>query len=227
MKSLITIAGVLTLSLNLSSQTCTPWFPFEKGSEFEYTFYSKKDKQTSKTYYRVNDVSKSGSDYTADISATMEFNKGEAREINFTVSCKDGVYTANLSDFMNPMFQESYGQSEMTITGNALEIPRRLRTGQSLPDANSNIEAQVGPIKMKILMEVTERHVGDKVSVATPVKTFDCFELSSRERIKVPLFDRTYEVKTYLAEGYGQVKSEHYDKKGKLDSYMLLTHFKK
>ncbi|MDH3650271.1 MAG: hypothetical protein OEQ53_11345 [Saprospiraceae bacterium] len=218
--------AVCTFS-GLTGQTCTPWFPFEEGIEFEYTFYSKKDKESSRTYYTVDQVSKSGNNYQADITATMHLRKGEPQVLSFTVSCSNGIYTADLSDFMNPSFKESFGESEITITGSELQIPANLSTGQTLPDAETKMEAQVGPIKMKILMEVTNRKVGNKVSISTPVKSFDCYELTSRERVKVPLFDRTYNVTHYYAAGYGQVKSEYYDKKGNLDSYMLLTAFKK
>ena len=114
---------------------------------------------------------------------------------------------------------------EITVTGEDLEIPKVLKVGQTLPDARTHMEAEMGIINMKMDMEMTNRKVLDKVSVTTPVKTFDTYKVSSDEYVKMPILSRQGQSIYYYAEGYGQVKVENFDKKGKLDSYMLLTKF--
>ena len=208
------------------AQDCTPWFPFSEGTKFEYSFYNNKDKFTGRIEYEVKSVTQSGNNYEGNVSGIFYDKKDkEINSFEFEVSCKDGVYSADLSNFINPSVTEAFGTMEVSVSGDELMIPRQLKVGESLPDANTHMEAEMGIISMKMDMEITNRKVLEKVSVTTPVKTFEAFKISADEYIKMPILSRTGESMYYYAEGYGQVKVENFDKKGKLDSYMLLTKF--
>jgi hypothetical protein len=210
------------------AQSCTPWFPFDEGTSFEYSFFDKKDKLSGRMLYKVMTVMKKGNSYSGTISSTFYDRKDqEANTFEFEVSCQDGVYKADLSNFINPSMKEAFGTMEVSVTGDQLEIPNKLSVGQSLPDARTHMEAEMGIIKMKMDLEITNRKVVEKVQVTTPVKTFDTYKVTSDEYMKMPIMSRTGQSVYYYAEGYGQVKVENFDKKGKLDSYMLLTKFDK
>ena len=227
MKSLLFITSCLTLGTGYS-QTCNNWFPFSNGAEFEMTFYTKKDKMTSRAFYQVEDVKRNGNNYSCDLKAKIYDKKDEeVSEFTFSVTCENGVYKADISNFMNPALKESMASLQLVITGNDLEIPSRLSVGQNLPDAHTEMTAQSGPIKINMRVDVLNRKVDDKVSLSTPMGSLSCYKISSTQKVKMPLINRESQVVDFYSEGYGNVRSEFLDKKGELDSYMVMTHFKK
>ncbi len=226
--NVFTLLMVLGLPDGAFSQECTPWFPFQEGSQFEYSFFDKRDKRSSRIEYEVVERSSEGDETKYLISSKMYDKKDkEVGSFDFSVSCEDGSYHANVSNFMNPQLKEMFGTVELKVSGEELVIPSSLSVGQDLPDAKSIVQAEMGVVNMKIEMEISNRKVIDRAQVETPLQTFDTYKITSTEHIKMPLMNRTLESVYYYAEGYGQVKSETYDKKGRLDSYMLLTKFKK
>ena len=227
MKHLLIIVLCL-LVLETTAQECTPWFPFEKGSKFEYTFYDKKDRPTARMLYQVIDMKELGNGYEYTLRSKMYDKKGkELNGLEFSVQCADGTYRANMSNFANPQLKEVLGTMEFKVSGDDLTIPKSLSVGQELPDANSISEAEVGIVNMKLEMQITDRKVVSKEQITTPFKTFDTYKITSTQHIKMPIMNRSSTSMDYFAEGYGHVKSESFDKRGKLDSYMLLTKFEK
>lgn len=226
MQKLISYFTTILIPLSVLAQDCTPWFPFSEGTQFEYSFFDKKDKLSGRIAYTVEEVTQSGGTYEGKIAAIFYDKKDkEISNYAFDVSCDDGVYHADLSNFVNPAMKEAFGTMEVTVSGDDLMIPKVLTVGSSLPDARTHMEAEMGIITMKMDMEVTNRKVLEKVEVTTPVKTFQTYKVTADEYVKMPIMSRTGQSIYYYAEGYGQVKVENYDKKGKLDSYMLLTKF--
>lgn len=227
MKNLL-LAFLTVFAFDISAQECSPWFPFKQGSKFEYTFFDKKNRPTSRMLYEVTDMKEVGSGYEYTLKTKMYDKKDkELNGFEFSVSCADGTYQANISNFANPQLKEVLGSVEVKVSGDDLTIPKSLSIGQELPDANSTSEAEVGIINMKLEMRITDRKVISKEKVETPVMTFDSYKITSTNHIKMPMMNRSSQSVSYYAEGYGHVKSETMDKKGKLDSYMLLTKFEK
>ncbi|NND32405.1 MAG: hypothetical protein HKN76_07415 [Saprospiraceae bacterium] len=211
---------------DIVGQDCTPWFPFNEDTRFEYSFFDKKDRLTGRMEYHIANVTQTGADYRADVTSKFFDKKDkEAGTFEFEVSCSDGVYRANVSNFMNPAVKEMFGNVEVSVTGEDLVIPPNLKVGEKLPDANSHMEAEMGIITMKMDMEITNREVLGKETVVTPAGSFEAFKVTAQEHIKMPVMNRTSTGIYFYAPGYGQVKYEYFDKKGNLDSYMLLTKF--
>jgi hypothetical protein len=226
MKKYLFLSLIAMSFASLYAQDCTPWFPFAEGTVFEYSFFDKKDKLSSRIEYVVKEVTKDGSGMAATVESTFFDKKDkEAGAFEFNVSCADGNYRANVSNFMNPALKEMFGTVEMTVTGDDLVIPKDIKVGDKLPDANSHMETAMGVITMKMDMEVTNREVVGKDKVTTPAGSFDAFKVTSDEHIKMSIMNRSSSSIYYYAPGYGQVRYEYFDKKGNMDSYMLLTKF--
>jgi hypothetical protein len=228
MKKYFSLALFLISFMAVNAQDCTPWFPFTQGTAFEYSFFDKKDKPVSRIEYLVKDVTSGGSGISATVQSTLYDKKdNEAGIFEFTVSCIEGSYRANVSNFMNPALKDMFGSVELTVTGDDLVIPKDIKVGDKLPDANSHMETEMGIITMKMDMEVTNREVIGKEKVTTPAGAFDAFKVTSDEHIKMAIMNRSSSSVYYYAPGFGQVRYEYFDKKGNLDSYMLLTKFEK
>ena len=117
---------------------------------------------------------------------------------------------------MNREFMGGMEGMELNISGTALEMPKQLTVGQSLPDAEAEIEVRNNGFKMMTMQHtVTNRKVEAKESVTTAAGTFDCYKISYDFEFK------------WVSEGVGVVKAEYYNKKGKLESSEELTKFQK
>ena len=76
-------------------------------------------------------------------------------------------------------------------------------------------------------IEIVNRVVESIEEVTTPAGTFECFKLNYDVKSKIGFIKQNYKNSVWYAKGIGAVKTETYDKKGKLDGTTLLTKFKK
>ncbi len=216
------VAGVLT------AQDCTTFFPFKQGATIEYTHYDKKDKVSASTMQKITLVEDKGD---AGISATIEAQindkKGEeAMTTAYDIRCQDNTLYMDITAMM-PELTQSFGQMEIEMTGDDLQLPSRLTVGQALPDATMQIKAGTGGMSiMNMTIEIVDRKVEGRETVETPAGTFDCYKINQTTKTKM-LVSKTFTSTEWYAEGVGIVKSESYDKKGNVESYSLLTRFSK
>ena len=54
-----------------------------------------------------------------------------------------------------------------------------------------------------------------------PAGSYECFQIEAKQTVKAGILNREYQVKDFFSEGIGQVRSEIYNKKGKLESYTV------
>jgi hypothetical protein len=81
-----------------------------------------------------------------------------------------------------------------------------------------------GPLSnIRMNVEITDRKVLGKETMQTSAGSFPCLILSQRVKSKIMMFNVEATSKEWYAEGVGMVRSESYDKKGKLTSYSVLT----
>ena len=110
---------------------------------------------------------------------------------------------------------------EMKITGDMISLPADLSVGQSLPDASMDMEAE-GPIAIKMHSEMVNRKVEGQEKITTPAGAFDCFIISYDQSMKT-IIKMDSSCKQWLSKEAGMVRSEFYNKAGKLTGYQELT----
>lgn len=226
-KTLALLCSLLFLIPSVNAQHCNAYFDFGTGTTFELSSYSKKDKKVSSASYKVNEVTNTAELTAYDMSVTIRDEKDETiNEADYAVECKDGVYRVDVSRMISPQMLAAYEGMEFDVEGTALEFPRNLSVDQTLPGGNCSIKVSSNGLKiMTITCDISERNIVAKESITTPAGTFDCFKLTYSSEVKIGLRIKST-VTEWYAEGVGMVKSETYNKKGKLESYMMLTEFK-
>ena len=110
----------------------------------------------------------------------------------------------------------------MSIEGTNLELPKNLKVGQSLKDAEIIMHIDSSPMKMTFKVNIIERMVLAEEHLNTPADEFDCFKISQKIYLKAMIKIETSTIEWYSYK-VGMVKSETYNKKGKLKEYSLLT----
>ncbi|MBS9461877.1 hypothetical protein KIM67_05600 [Flagellimonas sp. 389] len=229
-KTILSALAFCSCYFLIAQNNCSTFYPMEEGTSYQYTIYNKKDKIEGTTDYTVSKVSTSGDETYATMQLRFEDNKGKnVFESDYNITCTgDGVRIDYESLFPSQLQQQYKDMGmEMDITGTDVQIPNNLAVGQTLEDSNVNVSMDMGGMKMKINVEMTDRKVEAKESVTTSAGSFDCFLITEKGKSKVMMANQEMDNKIWLAEGVGMVKQESYGKNGKLLSRMELIKYSK
>ncbi len=229
MKKILIIVIICFLwSVNFYGQNkCSKYYPFNKDTKFQITTYDKNEKVAAVVNYLVKDVEISNNSETATLSTEMLDDKGELiANTEYQIICKDDMVSIDFKSMMGADLLSQYKDMEIEMSGTNIELPNNLVVGQVLPDADMMMNIKMAPINMKMTMKIMNRKVVANENLTTPAGTFECHVLSYDNEFKMGL-KRIGTSKQWLADGIGMVKSEEYNKKGKLMSKSVLTKFEK
>ena len=214
----------LVTSIFVSAQNvCTAYYPFTEGAKFEITHYSKKGKIENVTKYHVSKIDGN----TATIEATVFDDKNkEITTTSYNVTCKGNSISIDFKSLINADMLKQYKDMDLEFSGTNIELPNDLDIGTQLKDANMIMAINMSGINMNITMDIVNRRIDSKASITTPAGTFDCFAINYDTQVKMGI-KTSFSVKEWIAEGVGVVKTETYNKKGKLMGYSELTNISK
>ncbi len=230
MKSFIFTFIVLAF-LTTSTQAqhgCSKYYPFSEGAKSQLTLYNGKGKAAGMVEYHVLNISDNGSSQTATMETTITDEKGETISVTeYDATCTEGVVSIDFNSLMRPEMMQAYGEMDVDteITGTNIDLPNELEVGQTLPDAEINIRISISGMNLNMQTTITDRKVLDRETVTTPAGTFDCYVLTQTMDLKSMGANRSSSSKQWVSEGVGVVKTEDYNKRGKLDGYSVLTSF--
>ena len=135
--------------------------------------------------------------------------------LNYRVVVKDGIMYLD----MKGMFGGMEGlDGDMQMSGTVMKIPNNLSVGQSLDDAALNIK--VGFMNLSVI--ITERKCLAIESVTVEAGTFRGYKVSQKASTTAMGSKTESTTLTWYAKGVGTVKTETYDKNGKLLSIQEL-----
>ena len=231
MKNLLKLTWIAVfafLTATAFSQECTVYFPLDEGAEVEMKNYDKKGKLESTYTQKIEEKEGDGDNLNITILQKIYDDKGEfVHEGRFGMRCEDGNFYVDMRSFLDEEAMKAYEGMEMQVESKDMAIPANLSVGESLPDANITIGISNQGIKlMTMTVDITERKVEAQEDVTTPAGTFNCYKMSYHISTKMGI-RISGNATEWLARDVGIVKSENYNKKGKLQSYTLLTGLKK
>ena len=205
-----------------AQSNCSKYYPFSEGTTTELTMYDKKGKVSAVVLHAVKDVSSTGSTDIATMTQVLKDKNGEElTTTEYDITCTGGMVSIDFRSLSQSKMLESMGDVDYEITGTNLDLPNDLSVGQSLPDAGVNIKMNIGGMNMNMDTDITDRNVIGQETVTTPAGSFECYIITSTTTFKMGMSKS----KQWIAEGVGVVKTEDYNKKGKLQSTSLLTAF--
>lgn len=215
----------LAATISLYSQdNCSKFYPMNEGVSMEYTNYNKKGKVEGVSSYKVVKAVNNGNATNATMAIDLKDNKGKnAYSTTYNLTCTGNMVTLDYESLLPTEMMEQYGDMDIEISGNDIEIPNDLSVGQKLNDANVAMKISMSGINMNMTVDMTNRNVEKKESISTPAGTYDCYVLYSENRSKMMMANQVYPSRVWLAEGVGMVKQETYKKNGDLMSSTLLT----
>ena len=207
-----------------TAQECSAYYPLQEGVRMEYTMYNRKDKVEGTQWQEVTEVAETSEGLVAQMNMGFSDNKGKnSYETSYGITCTGTAIRIDYESLLSGQMMEQFGDAEAEITGTDQELPNNLSEGQQLPDANVSMKVKMSCINMNMQVDMTNRKVEQKATVSTPAGEFDCYVIYSETQSKMMMANQTFPQRTWLAEGVGMVKSESYNKNGKLTSRMVLS----
>jgi hypothetical protein len=209
---------------------CNQFFNFEGIKGFEQESFNAKDKPQGRNVFEILDYKQIPSGFDARFKTTFYGKKDKPEhEGEYSLKCENGVVYFDLRNAFPSGSLEAYKDMEMTFSGTNLEVPASLAVGDKLKDALIKVDINNPSIGMvvKVEMEVLNRKVVGQENVTTPAGSFNTFVIESEMNMvsivmgmKVPM---KFKSKEWFAEKVGAVRSESFDKNGKLTGYTILT----
>ncbi len=227
MKKLILFTLFVIIALGLNAQEI--FFPTKEGTVLTYQSFDKKDKLSSTVKYTITQLSIRGSDM--DITYQVESIDPKDKLVfkeEITIQQKGDKLYFDMSNFINKAAFQQDGSipAEIEITGNNLEVPSNPNPGDVLPDASVEMAMKIGFVNMKMSANVTNRKVEAIEDITVAAGTFKGYKFSSEVNSTVMGIKVNSKNTDWYAKGIGIVKSENYDRNGKLQSRTELIEVK-
>lgn len=224
---ILLLSFILLSFTSLSYAQCNPYFMLKEGATWEMSSFNAKGKPQGSTKYNVKSLEQSGDNFEAIIDFQIKDKKNEEiMDSELDLKCENGTLHYDMRRFIPQQSMEAYGKMDMEITGDNLEYPSSLSVGDDLKDGmlNMKISGEGMPFEMNFKIEIKDRKVEAKESITTPAGTFDCYKISSVTSTKTIANIESKSVE-WIALGKGVVRTESYNRGGKMVNYAELTSY--
>jgi len=217
---------ILMMVCPLKAQECTYFYPMEKGTVIELKHYDKKAKTTGTTRQEVIDKQAGGGAVSITIRSTFFDQKDEElMTADLTMECRNGIFTFSMDNYLNDEMLAAIGDYEFTIEGDNLEFPANMKAGDVLKDGKISITVE-GMAMLNMVTTVHNRKVEAVEKITTEAGTFECFKVSYDVLTDAMIDMRTKGIE-WIAQDVGAVRTETFNKNGKLTGYSELIKIEK
>ena len=223
--SSILVLLLVVSTTSLFAQDCSAYYPFKEGTTFELTSYDKKDKLLNTVNYKMASVTSKGKAVLATVEVEIFNDKKESViQSSYNMTCEDDHVSIDFKSLISPEMLSKYQDIEIDFTGTDMIIPNDLAVGNTIPDSDVLMTVKMSPMQLKMTVKMLNGKVEKREKITTPAGTFDCYVISFETEFKMGL-KRRGKTRQWLAKGVGIVKTEEYNKKGKVVSKSVLTKF--
>ncbi len=229
MKKTILLFTALIFSTLSFSQDCSDFFSFRPGVMWEQQTFSAKDKLESITGARVLEVTPTAEGIASRIEMSTSDPDNE-KKTSFEVGyrCENGVFQMDMQDILNHMNLDldKFEGLEATIETTAVEYPSVLVPGTTLADASYTVSMSMGGMTMmSVSINLIDRKVVAEENITVPAGSFKASKITYTIEANMGFTKTHLNVTEWMSKKAGVVRSETYDKKGKLQDYTVLSKF--
>jgi hypothetical protein len=226
MKKLTGLLIVLMIAMSAKAQNCEGFFPMKQGAVIETQSFSTKDKLQGTNRQTILAVEQLDEGVAIKVKSEQLDEKGKPTfDQELTMRCENDVFYMDMKDMLDPKTMSGFQDMEVSVSGVDLEFPGIMQVGQTLNDGNIEMSvSSSGFSVMNMNVKILNRKVEAFEPVTTPAGAFDCFKISYDIEMKT-IVNIKAKGTEWVAKNVGVVKSEQYDKNGKLTGYTLLSKF--
>ncbi len=202
--------------------------PFMKeGAILEYTDYNRKGKKEGASTHETISISGENNNLSAIIKATVTDKKDEETfSTEYKANCNNGLFSLDMLRFFNfdKLSEHNKNNLSLEIDGDVLEFPVGMKPGDHLDDGNISIKVNSDSFTLVTMtFKVFNREIVGEEQISTSAGTFMCQKVKFDFESKFGIIN----IKGTGVEWYYKdvvvVRSESYNKKGKLLEYHELT----
>lgn len=226
--NLFTLSIILMLLTQfLNAQDCRLYFPDKKGAIREMKSYDQKNKLTSVAKQEILDKKVSGNDVSITVRSTnFSADDKEVYTADLELVCENGVFKFDMKNFLDPNTMSAYKDMGLEITGDNLLYPSGFKVGDALPDGTITMKVKSNEMTvMNITLTISNRKVEGNETINTEAGTFPCYKITYDTTSKVGFISVNTSVAEWIAESVGVVRTESYNRKGRLIGYSVLTKY--
>jgi len=226
---ILTIAVLLFITaLKVQSQDCVMYFPTKKGTVLETKYYDAKDKPTSTSTQTILESNKTTSGIKLEVRIESKPEKSDSvYKIDYSVECENGNFYIEMKNFLDPSLLAAYQGMNITVTADRLDMPSQPTVGKILGDGKTTaVISNQGMKLMTIEMTISNRTIAAIENVTTPAGTYSCYKVTYDINSKFGFMKTEMKGIEWYSKDIGIVKSESYNKKGKLEGYSILQSIK-
>lgn len=225
-KTIITFITLIAASTFIFAQNCEAYIPTDKGKVFMYKSSDKKGKVQN--YYSQELISKKNKDGGIEFQIhhiSYDENKEKVKEDTMIFICKDNVFYVDMSSYINEDQLKAYDESQIEITFDNIGYPANLKPGTELKDGYVEAKINVG-VPISFRTDIKDRRVEAKEKITTEAGSFETLKISEKLTSKVGFVNIKMSSISWICKNIGNIKSETYDKKGKLVTVTELIEIK-
>jgi hypothetical protein len=221
-----TLLSFLIAGFSGLAQDCTFFYPLEEGTLIELKHYNQRGKLSGSTLQEIVDKQTSGGAIRLTIDSKFFDEKGkEIMTSELTMECKDGVFTFDMDQFLNDEMLAGMEDIDFRIEGDNLEFPSNMNSGDELKEGTIRLIVPEMSM-MNMTTRVYNRKVETIESITTEAGTFECYKISYDVFTDAMIDIQTKGIE-WIARDVGAVRSEMYNKNGKLTGYSELVRLEK
>ncbi|WP_394750268.1 TapB family protein [Spongiimicrobium salis] len=230
MKKILYLILVLLIGTQAYAQECNAAVFLKKGAKLTYTDYTKKGKVESTSVHETLEITEEEGSLIAAIKATLFNAKGQEQfTTEYAAGCKNGLFYMDMLRFfdMGKLAEHDQKDIELIIDGDVLYFPVNMQAGEVLEDGNINIKVNANDFTVVTMtFTIFNRKILPNETITTSAGTFDCQVVTFDFESKFGIIKVRGSGKEWYKEDKAVVKSESYNKRGKLLGYHELTAIK-
>lgn len=211
----------------MKAQPCEGYFPINKGSIMETTTFTEKGKPQTVSTITIQDIVKTADGVKLSLHADIVDEKGKpVSSADYDAKCSNGSFSINMKSMLTPEQLKSFKDMTVTIDADDIVYPLDFTIGEILKDAHLKMNVSMNNMNLPgTTIDITNRKIEGKETIATPAGSFECIKISSTIKIKNII---GYEMQSveWISKGNGVVRTESY-KGDKMKGYSLLTKLSK
>ncbi len=222
--TIVLMATLVSVGSMLKAQGCEAFFPQSEGTELTYVNYDKKDKVTGSSTMSIKEKKQTTAGMSVVFASKFKDDKGEKLYYSeVKVECVDGVLLFDAGKFLDPATMSTYETMEVEVTGDNLELPLNGAVGTTLGDGGVTAVVRSGGSKIvTISVAISNRKIEARETIETPAGSFECIKYTYDALTKIGFVKVNMSAVEWYSPNYGTVRSESYNKNGKLMGYTLL-----
>jgi hypothetical protein len=220
---------LLLITTGILAQDCNLYFPLVENKGVQYQNFNRRERLESTQDVMVKQVTRH-SDHTEAILSTRYYDNRDRfqHEAEFTVRCKGNELILDVQSLIDPAMLEGFKDMEINMSSIDIVIPDNLKVGDNLPDASMTMSVSAAGMRItEIEINITERKVEAIENITTPAGTFECFKITYETHTQSRTMGITNRLTSksveYYAPGVGNVRTEIYDQRDRLESYTVLS----